>query len=122
MVLLTITSYISERTSRLNFKSSRSLLLLNSKLETQLKGLETSFVRIPNLESPLEKAITGVKLLLTLPHTSGSQISILQDILLALNSSNLTSPDLIRQLRSGNVIMDVEEEVWYSAYVLEMVV
>ncbi|KAJ3304808.1 cGMP-inhibited 3',5'-cyclic phosphodiesterase B [Kappamyces sp. JEL0829] len=111
-VLCTI-AYTMEWNSRLQFISNQKLIILNSKLQRQLKGLENTFSsRIADLESPLEKAIAGIKLLLASSHITGSQIRILHEILICLNSSHLMTPDLYNQVKNGGVVMDKEEEKW----------
>lgn len=110
-------SYLNEWGQRLTFLSAQKLIIYNNKLQRQLQGLEASYTnRIADLESPLEKAIIGVKLLLTSPAITGAQIRILHDILLCLNSSNLTAPDLYKQIKTGGVLIDKEEEVSSGIY------
>jgi hypothetical protein len=112
MLSMCLFSYLNEWGQRLTFLSSQKLIIYNHKLQKQLKGLEASYTnRIADLESPLEKAINGVKLLLTAPSITGSQIRILHDILLCLNSSNLTAPDFYKQIKNGDVQINKEEEV-----------
>jgi hypothetical protein len=105
-------SYTTEWNNRLQFLSNQQLIIFNSKLQRQLRGLEHSYsTTIADLESPLEKAIASIKLLLASPHITGSQIRILHEILVCLNSSHLMAPDLYHQVTSGEVVMDKEEEV-----------
>jgi hypothetical protein len=105
-------TYTTEWNNRLQFLSNQQLIIFNSKLQKQLKGLEHTYCsKIADLESPLEKAITSIKLLLASPQISGSQIRILHEILVCLNSSHLMAPDLYHQVTSGEVVMDKEEEV-----------
>jgi hypothetical protein len=63
------------------------------------------------LDSPLEKAILAVKLLLASSNISTSHIRILHTILQYLNSSHLMTPDLYQQVKSGDVVMDKEQQV-----------
>ena len=115
MLFLCALTYITEWNNRLQFLSNQQLIIFNSKLQRQLKGLEHSYSSsIADLESPLEKAITCIKLLLASPQISGSQIRILHEILLCLNSSHLMAPDLYNQVISGEVVIDKEEEVFSS--------
>jgi hypothetical protein len=122
MVAMCLFSYLNEWGRRLTFLSSRKLIIYNHKLQKQLKGLETSYAnRIADLESPLEKAINGVKLLLTSPSITGAQIRILHEILLCLNSSNLTAPDFYKQIKNGGVLINKEEKVGLEL-ILDMVI
>lgn len=112
MFFMCALSYTTEWNNRLQFLSNQQLIIFNSKLQRQLRGLEHSYsTTIADLESPLEKAIASIKLLLASPHITGSQIRILHEILVCLNSSHLMAPDLYHQVTSGEVVMDKEEEV-----------
>lgn len=112
LALCTI-SYIVEYTYRLHYISSYKLLIINSKLTNQLQGLENSLsTAIADLDSPLEKAIMSVKVLLASDSISSSQVRILHSILEFLNSSHLMTPDLYGQVKCGKVVMDKEQEVF----------
>ncbi|KAI8901726.1 hypothetical protein BC833DRAFT_576414 [Globomyces pollinis-pini] len=112
-LLLCAIGYTIERNSRLQFISNQQFIIINSKLTRQLQGLETSFsTKIADLDSPLEKAILGLKLLLASPHITGAQIRTLHMILQCLNSSNLMAPNLYQQVKSGDVVIDREQQNW----------
>jgi hypothetical protein len=112
-IVLGTIAYTIEVNSRLQFLSGYKLLILNSKLVNQLKGFEDTFsTTIADLDSPLEKAILSVKLMLASPVLSCQQIRILHSILQFLNSSHLHAPDLYQQVKNGDVIMDKEEQNW----------
>lgn len=112
MAVLCTSAYTIELNNRLQFLSRQQLIIFNSKLQTQLRGLEHTYSStIADLESPLEKAIATIKLLLASAHISGTQIRLLHEVLVCLNSSHLMTPDLYQQVTSGGVVIDKEEEV-----------
>jgi hypothetical protein len=66
---------------------------------------------IPDLNSPLEKAILYTKMLSSSVKTEG-EAELVQLLLDCLVHSNLTVPDLQHQLMEGSVIVDGEQEKW----------
>ncbi|KAJ3273736.1 cAMP-specific 3',5'-cyclic phosphodiesterase 4D [Terramyces sp. JEL0728] len=113
LVLLCSIAYTIEWNNRIQFISNQNFVMMNTKLQRQLRGLESTFhSRMADLDSPLEKAILGVKLLLASPHITGTQIRTLHMILQCLNSSNLMAPDLYQQVKNGEVLMDKEQQNW----------
>ena len=107
-------SYINERSRRFEYLSNLQFFKTNNKLLSQLKGLQYSYEnRLLNFDSPIEKAIMGVKAVLCSP-ISSEQIRILTLVLSCLTSTNIASPDLYQQVKVGNVMVDDEQEVKFS--------
>eukprot|EP00842_Homolaphlyctis_polyrhiza_P005886 jgi/Hompol1/6299/HPOL_004922-RA len=111
-IVMSTMSYINERNHRLQYLSDMQFITINAKLQKQLRGLQSSYEsNIADLDSPLEKAIMGVKALLC-SHINGSQIRLLHHVLSFLTSSNLMAPDLYQQVKRGDVQVDSEQEKW----------
>ncbi|OAJ42348.1 3'5'-cyclic nucleotide phosphodiesterase [Batrachochytrium dendrobatidis JEL423] len=111
-IVILAMSYVNERNHRLQYLSDIQFISVNAKLHKQLRGLLSSYESgIADLDSPLEKAIMGVKALLC-SHINTEQIRLLHIILACLTSSNLMTPDLYQQVRRGDVHVDDEQEKW----------
>ncbi|KAJ3053618.1 hypothetical protein HK102_011676, partial [Quaeritorhiza haematococci] len=112
-VVTAFISYDTERTFRLNYLSDQRFLTINSKLHKQLSSLQKSYTnRIADLDSPLEKAIYGLKVLMASPYVSAEHLKTLDMIMGCLNSPNLLAPDLDQQVKRGQVEVDDEQEKW----------
>jgi hypothetical protein len=105
-------SYNLEKSMRLQFLSDRQFLNINQKLHDQLFGLLNGYsTKIADLDSPLEKAIYGIKALLASPDMSPSNLQTLQLILACLNSTNMFAPDFASQLKAGTIELPEEQRV-----------
>jgi hypothetical protein len=112
LALLCAIAYTIEWNSRLQYVSNHKLLAHNSKLRNQLQGLENTYsTRMADLNSPLEKAIVGIKLLLASSQITASQIRSLNTILQYLSSSHLMMPNFYQQVQRGDMVMDEEQQV-----------
>jgi hypothetical protein len=111
-LLFGYTAFDMERFLRMQFLSDHQFVNLNSKLNRQLKGLESNFQsKVTDMDSPLEKAINMVKQLLANPSIPMEQLKTLQSIVECLKSPNLTTPDFDSQLRRGTMEVDDEQQV-----------
>ncbi|KAL2911343.1 isocitrate dehydrogenase (NAD(+)) idh1 [Polyrhizophydium stewartii] len=111
-IALLAMAYVNERNHRLQYLSDIQFITANAKLHKQLRGLQSSYESgIADLDSPLEKAIMGVKALLC-SHINAEQIRLLHIILNCLTASNLMAPDLYQQVKRGDVQVDDEQEKW----------
>jgi hypothetical protein len=112
LALLCAIAYTIEWNSRLYFLSNYKLLSHNSKLRDQLQGLENTYSsRMADLNSPLEKAIMGIKLLLASSQVSTPQIRSLHTILQYLSSTHLMMPNFYQQVQRGDMVIDEEQQV-----------
>ncbi|KAJ3020337.1 hypothetical protein HKX48_000950 [Thoreauomyces humboldtii] len=105
-------SYDVERNLRLQYLSDQRFLSINVKLRKQLKGLQKGFEsRIADLDSPLEKAIYGLRCLMANPSVGAEHLKTLTMIMSCLSLPNLLAPDLDQQVMRGQVQVDDEQEV-----------
>lgn len=105
-------SYDVERNLRLQYLSDQRFLSINVKLRKQLKGLQKGYEsRIADLDSPLEKAIYGLRCLMANPSVGAEHLKTLNMIMGCLSSPNLLAPDLDQQVMRGQVEVDDEQEV-----------
>ncbi|KND00117.1 uncharacterized protein SPPG_04459 [Spizellomyces punctatus DAOM BR117] len=106
-------AYDVERNLRLQYLSDQRFLSINVKLRKQLKGLQKGFEsRIADLDSPLEKAIYGLRCLMASPSVGAEDLKTLNMIMACLNAPNLLAPDLDQQVKRGQVEVDAEQEKW----------
>ncbi|KAJ3050263.1 cAMP-specific 3',5'-cyclic phosphodiesterase 4D [Rhizophlyctis rosea] len=106
-------AYDVERNFRMQYLSDQRFITINSKLKKQLKGLQRTYVsRIADLDSPLEKAIYGIKYLMASPYVSAEHLKTMDMVMGCLNSPNLMAPDLDQQVKRGQVEVDDEQEKW----------
>ncbi|KAI8800487.1 hypothetical protein BJ742DRAFT_69982 [Cladochytrium replicatum] len=107
-------AYDQERGFRLQYLSDQRFMRINTKLFKQLMGLQRSYIsRIAaDLDSPLEKAIMGLKYLMASPGVGAEHAPVLEMIMACLNSPNLMTPDLEHQVQRGQVDVDPEQEKW----------
>ncbi|KAJ3274443.1 cAMP-specific 3',5'-cyclic phosphodiesterase 4D [Borealophlyctis nickersoniae] len=106
-------AYNVERNFRMQYLSDQRFLSINIKLKKQLKGLQKSYVsRIADFDSPLEKAIWGLKWVMASPYISAEHLKTLDMVMHCLNSPNLLTPDLDQQVQRGQVEVDDEQEQW----------
>ncbi|KAJ1568771.1 cAMP-specific 3',5'-cyclic phosphodiesterase 4D, partial [Nowakowskiella sp. JEL0078] len=112
-IVLCFIAFDQERGFRFQYLSDYRFLRINNKLQKQLKVLQSTYTsRIADLDSPLEKAIVGLKSLIASPQISADQYSVLDMIMECLNSPNLLTPDLEHQVVRGQVEVDSEQEKW----------
>ncbi|KAI8915225.1 hypothetical protein DFJ77DRAFT_360029 [Powellomyces hirtus] len=105
-------AYDVERNLRLQYLSDQRFLSINVKLRKQLKGLQKGFEsRIADLDSPLEKAIYGLRCLMANPSIGAEHLKTLTMIMSCLSLPNLLAPDLDQQVMRGQVQVDDEQEV-----------
>ncbi|KAJ3152833.1 cAMP-specific 3',5'-cyclic phosphodiesterase 4D [Geranomyces variabilis] len=106
-------SYDVERNLRLQYLSDQRFLSINVKLRKQLKGLQKGYEsRIADLDSPLEKAIYGLRCLMANPGVGAEHLKTLTMIMSCLSLPNLLAPDLDQQVMRGQVQVDDEQEKW----------
>ncbi|KAI8822965.1 uncharacterized protein EV422DRAFT_386421 [Fimicolochytrium jonesii] len=106
-------AYDTERNIRLQYLSDQRFLSINVKLRRQLKGLQKGFEsRIADLDSPLEKAIYGLRALMGNPSLDAEHLKSLTMIMSCLSVPNLFAPDLDQQVKRGQVEVDDEQEKW----------
>ncbi|KAJ3143784.1 High affinity cAMP-specific 3',5'-cyclic phosphodiesterase 7A, partial [Irineochytrium annulatum] len=113
-------SYDLEQTLRTQYLSDSRFLSITRNLQSQLEGLERSLlaasgkdnITLADLDSPLEKAMLAVRSLLLDGRLSRDQKNVLDLVMACLSSPNLLTPDLDRQVKRGEVEMDVEVEKW----------
>lgn len=114
-IVATILSYQLETAIRHQFISDQQFVRINTKLNDQLSGLLKGFSnRIADLDSPVEKAIYGIKTLLAGPSTTPEQLRTLQWILTCLNSTNILTPDFDSQMKTGCIVVNDEQKVRFS--------
>lgn len=112
LIIVSIMSYKQEKAMRYQFISDQQFLTINMKLHDQLSGLIKGYSnKIADLDSPLEKAIYGIKSLLASPSMSIEHLQTLQLILACLNSTNILTPDFDSQMRTGGIDVTDEQKV-----------
>ncbi|KAJ3129283.1 cAMP-specific 3',5'-cyclic phosphodiesterase 4D [Nowakowskiella sp. JEL0407] len=112
-IVICFIAYEQERGSRFQYLSDHRFLRINNKLQNQLKGLQSNFkTKIADLESPLEKAILGLKTMMANPQITADLYDTLDMVLTCLNSPNLLQPDLEKQVTRGQVEVNSEQEKW----------
>ena len=116
-IVVGIVSYSREISIRNQFISDQEFIQTNLKLRKQLSGLIHGYSKtMADLDSPLEKSIYAVKILLASPSMSAEDLQTLHLILSLLNSTSLTVPDLNAQIKSGEIDLDDEEKVRIDYY------
>ncbi|KAJ3102429.1 High affinity cAMP-specific 3',5'-cyclic phosphodiesterase 7A [Phlyctochytrium planicorne] len=111
--IICLGSYDYERSMRSHFVRSRMYMRTTAKLMDQLKDLNRNYSdQIADFDSPLEKAIAMVKGIRTDPGLVREHFESLGVVLALLNSSDLMTPDIERQVEGGRVALDEEGEAW----------
>ncbi|KAI8851042.1 hypothetical protein BC829DRAFT_133137 [Chytridium lagenaria] len=113
LCIICLGSYDHERSMRSHFVRSRMYMRTTAKLMDQLKDLNRNYSdQIADFDSPLEKAIAMVKGIRTDPGLGREWFESLGVVLALLNSSDLMTPDIERQVEGGRVALDEEGEAW----------
>ncbi|KAJ3215732.1 hypothetical protein HDU67_010370 [Dinochytrium kinnereticum] len=113
LFILCLGSYDHERSLRSHFIRSRMYMRTTAKLMDQLRELNRNYSdQIADFDSPLEKAIAMVKGIRTDPGVGRDHFESLGMVLALLNSSDLMTPDIERQVEGGRVALDEEGEAW----------
>jgi len=104
-----------ERNHRESFSRDYILRAANAKLVEQLRGISIQISqKTVDFESPLEKSLVLIKSLMANPSLSVEILEVLREISSCLMSSDLTSPDIERQLYKGTVQLDRDQQVSFS--------
>ncbi|KAJ3192530.1 hypothetical protein HK101_006359 [Irineochytrium annulatum] len=113
MAVICLQAYDSERSTRSQFLRSHSYMKTTVRLMDQLKEINMNYSdHIADFDSPLEKAIAMLNTIRTEPGVMKDYTDKLGVILALLNSSDLMSPDIERQVEGGKVLLDEEGEAW----------
>ncbi|KAJ3074827.1 hypothetical protein HDU98_010096 [Podochytrium sp. JEL0797] len=100
----------TEQASRQNFSFMVEMQRANSKLTSQLKGLQKTFGnKVADFDSPLEKSVLILRSILADPNVNTNVLNMLDQVVLLLGSTNILTPDLENQLTD---FMDNEQEAW----------
>ncbi|KAJ3328893.1 High affinity cAMP-specific 3',5'-cyclic phosphodiesterase 7A [Blyttiomyces sp. JEL0837] len=106
-------AYDFERNARAQYFRSHAYLTTNAKLVDQLKDMSKNYSdRVADFNSPLEKAIGMITMIRMDPKLSVDHFDSMGMILALLNSSDLMTPDIDRQVEGGMVELDEEGEAW----------
>ncbi|TPX67013.1 hypothetical protein CcCBS67573_g07651 [Chytriomyces confervae] len=116
IILLLVTLVIiycsreTETFTRYQFVYGLEMHKMNSKLTSQLKGLQKTFNnKAADFDSPLEKSVLILKSILADPGVSPAILGMLDQVVQLLGSTNILTPDLENQLTD---FMDNEQEAW----------
>ncbi|KAJ3234543.1 cAMP-specific 3',5'-cyclic phosphodiesterase 4D [Chytriomyces hyalinus] len=100
----------TETFTRYQFVYGLEMHKMNSKLTSQLKGLQKTFNnKAADFDSPLEKSVLILKSILADPGVSPAILVMLDQVVQLLGSTNILTPDLENQLTD---FMDNEQEAW----------
>ncbi|KAJ3287535.1 cAMP-specific 3',5'-cyclic phosphodiesterase 4C [Borealophlyctis nickersoniae] len=113
MLLVGISARTRDRESRAHWLRSRSYLQTTAKLADQLRLAHKNYtVPVADFDSPLEKANTLLKGVVTDPALHPEHVRALGTVIMMLDANDLLTPDIDKQVEGGQVELDREQQAW----------